>query len=191
MTTTVLQTPGRGSPRRRAVSPGALGVVLSLSLVLAAACISNTDRGEWARGNVLQINVSNVQRVSEVPYSAGGQHYIILPKDPGASLVVAKVLLRNDKSAQVSLLVDQNAAYLANRQLNRHGIVDPYTQRSELAEPPSDGAKFLPLLWNVVEVPQGFQIEGWVVFEIPEDFEVYQFNWEQADTIRVPLEGKL
>ena len=164
-----------------------LAGAIGLTLLLATACISTTDRGEWARGNVLQINVSNVQRVPEVVYTIEGEHYAIRPQSSDRALVVAKVLIRNNKSAQVSLFVNHDAAFLANRRLERHGLIDPYAQREVRDQAPEDGARFLPLLWGVVEVPQNFQIEGWVVFEIPQDFTVYQFNWEQADTIRVGL----
>ena len=145
MPSALLHTSTRPRPNQRVAT--ALAGAIGLTLLLTTACISTTDRGEWARGNVLQINVSNVQRVPEVAYTVEGQHYAIRPQSPDNTLVVAKVL-------------DQ---------------------------PPADGARFLPLLWGVVEVPQNFQIEGWVVFEIPKDFTIYQFNWEQADTIRVGL----
>jgi hypothetical protein len=174
-------------PRLKLRAATTLVGAMGLTLLLSTACISTEDRGEWSRGNVLQINVSNVQRVPEVAYTVDGQHFAIRPRDPENTLVVAKVLLRNNKSAQVSLFIDHKAAFLANRRLERHGLVDPYIQRQPLDQPPEDGARFLPLLWGVVEVPQNFQIEGWVVFEIPQEFTVYQFNWEQADTIYVGL----
>ena len=185
MLSTPLHTSTLPRPNQRVVTM--LAGTIGLTLLLATACISTTDRGEWARGNVLQINVSNVQRVPEVAYTVEGQHYAIRPQSPDNTLVVAKVLLRNNKSAQVSLFVNHDAAFLANRRLDRHGLIDPYVQRQVLDEPPADGARFLPLLWGVVNVPQNFQVEGWVVFEIPKDFTIYQFNWEQADTIRVGL----
>jgi hypothetical protein len=173
------------------LSLGALGVGLALLLAMASACLSSVDQGEWRRGNVLQINLSNVQRVPEVAYAEGGKNYVIRSRTPGGSLVVAKVLLRNDRSAQVSLLVNREAAYLTDRQLNRHGLVDPYTQREALDQPPPAPGKFFPFLWGVVNVPQGYQVEGWLLFEIPEAFKAYEFNWEQADSIRVSVEGSL
>ena len=180
-------TPARSTSRTMA--PFTLGVGVALLLLLSVACVSGVDRGEWARGNVLRMNLSNYQRLPEVPYTVDGISYVIRPQTPGHTLAVAKVLIRNDRSAEVSMLVDETAAFLADRQYKRHGLINPHTRRQLLAQPPAQGDRFLPFLWGVVSVPRGFQIEGWVVFEIPEEFAVYQFNWEQADSIRVRLEG--
>ena len=173
--------------RPRALGHLARGAGVALLLLLAVACLSTTDRGDSARGKILQVKVSNLQRVPEVAYTADGQHYVIRPQTPDSSLVVAKVVVVNDRSAEVSMFVNRDAAFLADRQFKRHWLVDPYTQREPLDQPPQDGGRYLPLLWGVVNVPRGYQIEGWVVFEIPSGFTPYGFHWEQADSIRVPV----
>ena len=173
---------------------GALSIGFSLGLLLllaASACISDPEKVAWGRGRALTINISGLALVPEVAYSVGDTHYLIQPKAPGAKLVVAKVYLRNDRSSEVSMLVDENAAFLTDRQSNRLSPLDPYTNRQETREAPADGARYLPLLWGTTKILNGYEIQGWMFFEVPEDFTAERFNWEQGESIWVTINDAL
>jgi hypothetical protein len=168
-----------------------LAFAAALPLLLVMACLSNVDPGASARGNVLIVNVSNLRRVPEVAYTQDENHYVIRSSSPDRTLAVAKVLLRNNRSAQVSLFVNEKAAYLTDRQYTRFGPVDPYKQRQKADQPSPPEKQYAPFLWGTVAVPQGYQIQGWLVFEIPHSFQVEQFEWDNADSVRVPVKGAL
>jgi hypothetical protein len=168
-----------------------LGISLGLLLLMAAACVSEPEKVAWGKGRALTINISGLALVPEVTYSVGDTHYVIRPKASGARLAVAKVYLRNDRSSQISMLVNEKAAFLTDRRSNRLGPLDPYTNRRETQEAPVDGARYLPLLWGTTEILKGYEIQGWMFFEVPEDFTAERFNWEQAESIWVTIKDVL
>ena len=146
----------------------------------------SVDRGNWAIGAHLSVNVSNVTHVSEVPYSSQGTNYVIRPRNPANQLTVAKVLIVNRKSSRVSLLIDEGAASLENRRLARFGPVNPFgTQRLEAEEASSEGNEYVPFLWGEVELEQDKQLEGWMIFETPPQLELYQLRWDQGESVFV------
>lgn len=146
----------------------------------------SVDRGSWAVGSHLSINVSNVTRLSEVAYTEQGTNYVIRPRNPANELTVAQVLIVNRRSSRVSLLIDEGAASLENRRLARFGAVNPFgTQRLEAEEEPSDGSEYLPFLWGEVELEQDKQLQGWMIFETPPQLELYQMRWDQGESIFV------
>ena len=143
---------------------------------------ASVDRGSWAIGAHLSVNVSNVTRLPEVAYAQEGAHYVIRPRNPANELTVAKVLIVNLRSSRVSLLIDEGAASLENRRLARFGAVNPFgTQRLEAEEESSDGEQYLPFLWGQVELEQDKQLEGWMIFETPPQLELYQMRWDQGE----------
>ena len=106
-------------------------VVAIISLGLFAGCYRSVDRGEWSVGSHLTINVSNIEKLSEVPYTEDGNDYVIRPRNPANLLMVAKVLIVNRKSSRISLLIDTGAAAMLNRNLVRYPAVDPFGVFSE------------------------------------------------------------
>ena len=146
----------------------------------------SVDRGSWAVGSHLSVNVSNVTHLSEVTYVHQGTNYVIRPRNPANQLTVAKVLIVNRRSSRVSMLIDEGAASLENRRLARFGPVDPFgDQRLEAEEASSEENEYVPFLWGEVELEQDKQLEGWMIFETPPQLELYQLRWDQGESIFV------
>ena len=146
----------------------------------------SVDRGSWARGSHLSVNVSNVTHLSEVTYTDQGTNYVIRPRNPANQLTVAKVLILNRRSSRISLLIDERAASLENRRLARFGPVNPFgAQRLEAEEASAEGNEYVPFLWGEVELEQDKQLEGWMIFETPPQLELYQLRWDQGESVFV------
>ncbi len=149
----------------------------------------SVDRGTWARGSHLSVNVRNITHVSEVAYEDQGTNYVIRPRNAANQLTVAKVLILNRRSSRISLLIDEGAASLENRRLARFGPVDPFgPQRLEAEEASPDGNEYVPFLWGEVELEQDKQLEGWMIFETPPQLELYQLRWDQGERVFVRLQ---
>ena len=154
MTTTVLQTPGRGSPRRRAVSPGALGVVLSLSLVLAAACIS-TRTAASGLGAMSCRSTSATSSASRKCRTA--------PADsPTSSSEGPRGLAGGGKGPPAQRQVSPGVAPSGpGRRVPGQPPAQPARHRGPVhaaqrtGRTPSDGAKFLPLSGTSSRSPRG------------------------------------
>jgi hypothetical protein len=161
--------------------------VAIMSLGLLASCYRNVDRGEWSIGSHLSINVSNVEQLSVVPYTEDGKEYVIRPRNPANLLTVAKVLLVNRKSSRIALLIDTRAAAMLNRNLVRYPAVDPFGDQRKQSDTTasSEPDLYLPFLWGEISLGQDTELQGWMVFETPPQFEPFQFRWDQAETLFV------
>ena len=78
--------------------------------VPASGCIRESDSGTWMSGRTVRLNVSNIQKVETITYSIDGTHYAIEPTNPNNDLIVARILLWNDRSSFLSVLIDEKAA---------------------------------------------------------------------------------
>lgn len=123
-------------------------------------------------------------------------HYVIRPSQEGRTIAAARLELRNRQANVVFLSIDAQSARLRDGEFFDYRPLDPFQDRSEVAEAlPSDGT-LLPFLWGdgspnapPVDLHKNCgenlncQLVGWMFFEVPSEIEYYQFIWESADTI--------
>ena len=159
--------------------------------VVAAAC-SSSDSGGFngltLAGRGLTMNVSDVQKVDRMTYrDVDDLYYSVGPVTPGNDLVVARVTIWNTRSGRLSLFVDQDAATLGSSDRESAFAINPYERREELGSAPPDPGRYTPLLWGPSDLPQDFNITGWMAFEVPEDWDIKVFEWEQVDFLKFPI----
>ncbi|GBD10787.1 hypothetical protein HRbin23_00436 [bacterium HR23] len=164
----------------------ALGLLVALVVV---GCIERVDQGKWGWGRILVLNAKQPRLVSQVGFQHDGKHWVITPSKPDHTLAAVLVTIRNEKSTLVSLMVDEKAAYLEDPRGNRWMPLD-YTQaRREVSEPVQPEGAYLPFLWGKLDIPQGYQVQGWMLFEVPQRADIHLFGWEQADPVRIRFKG--
>lgn len=167
--------------------------VALLSLLLLAlvtqGCVERVDQGKWGWGRILIINAKQPRLVSQVGFQHEEKHWAIAPSQPDHTLAAVFVTIRNDKSTWVSLLVDDKAAYLEDRKGNRWAPLDYTKARREVNEPVQPEGAYVPFLWGKLDLPQGYQVQGWMLFEVPKNADLYLFGWEQADPVRIRFKG--
>jgi hypothetical protein len=162
-------------------------LALLLLGLMTTGCIRSVDRGVWASGRILEMNVKKIQKVDHVAYTDRGKHYVVRTDKPGHFLTVAQVTIRNEMASRVLLKVDQEAAYLEDQMHQRYLPVDPFTQREEIKAPLEGQDTHIPLLWRNIELPLDFQLSGWLIFEVPEDAELLALQWSQGDRMRADI----
>ena len=160
-------------------------MVAMIVTVIAAAC-SSGDSGGFSgltlAGRGLTMNVSDVQKVDRMTYQdVDGAYYSVGPVDSGNDLVAARVTIWNTRSGRLSLFVDQDAATLESADRETAFAINPYERREVLGSAPPDLGRYTPLLWGPSDLPQDFNITGWMAFEVPEDWDIKEFAWEQVD----------
>ncbi|MBI4233923.1 MAG: hypothetical protein HY686_05720 [Chloroflexi bacterium] len=166
----------------------ALGALL---LTLGAlSCIRSSDQGQWYYGRTLVLNATKVRSYQEVGYQDQGAHYVIRPSQAGNTLAALRVRVLNRDAARVLILVDSKAAFLEDMKGNRYSLLNPLEQRQTVEQPPRSEGQVFPFLWGAFDLPQGYQVEGWLVFEVPQGFQAGQLVWEQADTIYARFRGR-
>ena len=122
--------------------------------------------------------------------------YVIRPSQEGRMIAAARLEMRNRQANVVFLSIDTQSARLRDGEFFDYRPLNPFQDRSEVAEAlPSDG-DLLPFLWgdgidaSAVELHETCdaagrpcELVGWMFFEVPSDIEYHQFIWETADTI--------
>ena len=178
----------------RALATSAL--VILLSLLALSACTTGSSATDWAFGEALTVRVKEMRLVDEVAYSIEDNHYVIRPSQEGRMIAAAHLELRNRQANIVFLSIDTQSARLRDGEFFDYRPLNPFQDRSEVAEAlPSDGT-LLPFLWGdgspnapPVDLHKNCgenlncQLVGWMFFEVPSEIEYYQFIWESADTI--------
>jgi hypothetical protein len=164
-----------------------LGLVSAL--LMLAACDSSPDEVQ-ARGRVLQLSATPFRTVSEVGYRAPEGHYVIRPQSDGRVLVLTRLSVINANAALASLLIDERTLSVEDARGRRYQIVNPWVQRETIAQATAKNDAFLPLLWGVTELREGYQVSGWVMFELPADAPARGLIWNQVETIRLSFPDK-
>lgn len=151
---------------------------------MLAACEPSPDDVQ-ARGHVLRISATPFQTASEVGYTAAEGNYVIRPESDGRVLVLTKLSVVNANATLVSLLVDKRAMTAEDARGRRYKIVNPWEQRETTAHPVDKNGAFLPFLWGVADLKEGYNVSGWVMFDVPADAAVHSLTWNQVETIRL------
>lgn len=169
---------------RRALLP-----LLGVGLILAGLACARGPTTVYGWGRYLTLRVTNLQPVEEVAYvDVDGTPYTVRPRAEDRVLMAVLLALINEKSYIVTLNIDDRSAYLEDRQGNRYPAVDPFTRRERLEVAPEEPERFLPFLWGRMTLYQDYQVQGWMLFEVPRGFRPSRLVWEHIDYVSVPLE---
>lgn len=164
-----------------------VATLLVLPLVMGLVACGGTAAPVSAAGRVMSIEVASLLILNEAGHAEKGVSYAIRPTGQDMQIVAAHVHLHNPNATLVSMLVDEQASYLQDAQGNRFRPLNPWEQRVQVANIISAGQTTMPLLWGELTLERGFEIEGWMLFEIPTNTDVTTFTWDQVDFIRLLL----
>ena len=161
---------------------------MALAAMLTAACGEDQLTNVTLAGRGLTMNVADLQVVDGLIYQdLDLGYYNVGPAQPGHHFVVAHVTIWNNRSGLLSLNIDAESGTLEGMEREKGLPVDPYERRVKLEAPPAALSPYLPFLWGPSDLPQDFNITGWMVFEVPDGAEIVQLRWEQVDSLRFPI----
>ena len=154
----------------------------------------------WVAGKALYLAVSDVRMPQKAAYTLeesdsfcpaiGGGHFVLEAGQEDREFVAVYVSLFNSFSSTSILQVDQQAARLLDDTGNSFLPIDPCQAASEVPEADPEDGQYNPFLWGSIELPQGFQVSGWMLFEVPPDRNLARLRWEETDNITADLELK-
>lgn len=172
--------------KKTVVFIGLLGLLFVLVTVLA--CGSDKFKG-WTQGRYLYLYIpSNAQLVDQVAYvDQNGDHFLLKPAQGGDKLAVLKVTVVNPKSARVLLTFAEDSASVSDPRGNTYQMMDPFKNVTKLSAPDPQEGKYSPFLWGSIELVKDYQVEGWMVFEVPGNFTSVVLLWEETESIRAQL----
>ena len=165
------------------LTPLALLLLLASSLALIS-CGSDEPEKVSSRGRSLEVHTTHPLIVDKVAFrDVSGQHRVIRPKASNRQLVLLDVTLVNRTSLITPLLIDEEAAQIGDRRGERIDAIDPFEASRVVDRADSDEDLYTPFLWGQIELDKEFQVQGWVVFDVPKGLILGSLWWEEVDTI--------
>ncbi|MBI2165329.1 MAG: hypothetical protein HYU29_02865 [Chloroflexi bacterium] len=165
-----------------------LTAVLAFTAAILASCVKPVERSSWGWGRSFVVNVSQIRKIQQVAYfDDDGKRYVIRTSSPDNQLLLFKVVIVNQEVSKALLLVDDDAAYIENLRGDRFIPLDHTKARVEVQESQPEENIYLPFLWGELEVVLNYQVEGWMLFDVPKDVKITRFNWQEADSVTVEL----
>ena len=136
------------------------------------------------RGRSLELHASEPNLVDKIAFLDGqGNHRVLRPRASNRQLAMIDVTIVNRTSLVTPLLVDPDAAKLGDRRSDRISPLNPF-ERAEFVDAASpDEDMFKPFLWGEVELDKNFQVQGWMVFDVPKGLILGTLWWEEVDSI--------
>ena len=114
-------------------------------------------------------------------------HYAIAPQVGGHVIAAVWARVLNPGSTQVALSVDGAASTLRDLNEIQYNMIDPSPGEGAVKtqeEAPDDNPYFRRL-WGQYQVIAGFEIPGWLFFEVPAPLEFSALVWEDVEFVRV------
>ena len=166
--------------------PPRLVATFALSMVvvaLTAACSSEPDIIA-VRGRSIEIHAERPVIVEKVSYSTGaGEHRVLRPRASNRQLAAVLVTVVNRTSTVMPLLVDPEAARLGDRRGERIEALDPFDRYGTIDAADVDEDKYSPLLWGDIQLDRHFQVQGWVIFDVPKGLTLGTLWWDEVDEV--------
>ncbi len=159
-------------------------MVLALAVFPLISCGSDEPEKIRARGRSLEVHTTHPLIVEKVAFKdVTGQHRVIRPRASNRQLVLLDVTLVNRTSLVTPLLIDEEAAQIGDRRGERIDAIDPFESSRVVDVADTEEDLYSPFLWGEVELDRQFQVEGWMVFDVPKGLILGSLWWEEVDTI--------
>ena len=163
-----------------------LALALILALGVAAGCIRSPDREYGGKGEILSIGAHKPKLVDRVVYSVQGQSYVITPMEEGAKIAALRARAVNVTSTQVTLSVDEAAVTLNGTEGQQFSPFDPKSRAEETTEETPEDNPYGAHVWGRFQLRKGFEVAGWLFFEVPAGTEFIDMAWDNVEFVRVP-----
>ena len=130
-----------------------------------------------------------LERVSVYGFLDAGlnQNYVIAPKVSGNVIAAVRTRVLNPESTQITLSVDEESANLRDLNDIQYKLINPLPGEAAVEtdeEPPEDNT-YAARIWGEFQVISGFEVPGWLFFEVPEPLEFSALVWEDLEFVRV------
>ena len=186
----------RGLVTRLASLPApslAVLAILALAVIslLFSGCGSDDPDFAFARGRSIEIHAQRPVMLDRVSFSTTSttgevstlQHRMIRPKASNRELAAVLVTVVNRTSTVMPLLIDPEAARLGDRRGQRINALDPFERSDVIEVADEEEDQYSPLLWGDIQLDRNFQVEGWVLFDVPKGLTLGTLWWDEVDDV--------
>ena len=165
--------------------------IIPLVIAVAAIVACGDDSGvAVAQGRTLLFGAEEPVVVDKVVFVQEDRNLVIRPKATNRQLAVVTLTVQNLTTTIVPMLIDPSAAQLGDRRSDRIDALDPYgaADIGDSADAKKEHGSLVLTdapLWGDVELTKGFQVTGWMVFDVPKGLILGTLWWSQADTVSI------
>ena len=183
------------------INPGWLSVRKDLFLLLASSILifsmfgcsfipllNNTEdappeEGYWP-GKVLEMYTGLMEVTPSIAFrDENGETRVLTPSSSKNALVAINMTFVNRNTVVVPMLVNENSVEIGNPYDERFRPIDPFENAMYADVPEEDLSHIKPFLWGSMDLVRDFQIEGYLIFEIPQGMPITTLWWEEVDSI--------
>lgn len=161
----------------------ALPLCLIAAAIALAACGGEPEQVA-SSGRSLEIRSSYPAIVEKVAFTdSAGVSRVIRPKASNRQLVLLNIAVVNRTSLVTPLLIDSEAAQIGDRRGERIDAIDPFAASKPTDPGDPDENLYSPFLWGEVNLDREFQVEGWMVFDVPKGLVLGSLWWDEVDSV--------
>jgi hypothetical protein len=167
------------------ISIGYFALVLILAVGVATGCIRSQDKEYGGKGEILHIGAHEPKLVDEVIYSIKEQNYVIAAQGEGNKIAALRARAVNLTSTQIILSVDETVITLNSKDGVQFKPLEPDTIEVETKKDAPEGNPYSSHIWGTLKLNKGFEMSGWLFFEVPKGTEFANIVWDTVEFVRV------
>ena len=164
-------------------------IFITLILILSTlGCESDDSDFSIRKGRTIAIGATPPIVRDRITFTdTTGKIRLVKPISANNKLVVVKLKMINDSVTHVPVFIDTEAAELGDRGGSRGWNIDPYVNSVIVATEESELDKYTPFLNGHIELNKGFEVQGWMIFDIPRSIKPLTIWWRESDDIVIDL----
>ena len=165
----------------------ALLLLLVSNLFIAIGC-GDTITGARANGRNLEIYADFPVVTEQAFFELDGETKVITPSASNRQIVVVNTKITNRTTTVIPLIVDTESVMLGDRRGKKYPAINPY-QHSNIVEYINveiEGVENVsPVLWDTFQLARGYEIEGFLIFDVPKGLLLGTLFWDEIEYLPV------
>ena len=144
---------------------------------------SPPEEGYWP-GKILEMYTGLMEVTPSIAFrDENGDTRVLAPSSSKNALVAINMTFVNRNTVVVPMLVNENSVEIGNPYDERFRPIDPFEKAMFADIQEEELSHITPFLWGSMDLERGFQVEGYLIFEIPQGMPITTLWWEEVDSI--------
>ena len=166
------------------------GTLLTVMLLITLASMVAACGGEaklvGSNGTNLQVYTTRPEIAEKITFQdAEGNHRVVRPKASNRQLAVVNITIVNRTTTVIPMLLMGEAIQIGDRRGEKINVLDPFISSKIVDEADPEEDKYLPFMWGEQELDRGFQMSGWIAFDVPKGIRLTSLWWNEVDQMIV------
>ena len=156
-------------------------LLLTTILFVVTAC-GDEPTGSSAQGRNLEVYSDFPNIVEQAVFELDGKTRLLEPSASNREIVVVNTKITNRTTTVIPIVVDTESVMLGDRRGKKYPPINPYNVESVDLE---ETVNVSPILWDTFELARGYQIEGFLIFDVPKGLLLGTLFWDEVEYIPV------